>query len=54
MRIRREPENPLRAAPGIRIRHAQVIHHTDAELTLTESLVGRVPPFGPRVNRYEG
>ena len=41
-------------APGSRIRPAPVINHTDAELTLIESLVGRVLPFGPSVNRYEG
>ena len=26
---------------------APVINHTDAELTLLESLVGRKPPFAP-------
>jgi hypothetical protein len=39
--------------PGTRIRPAPVINHTDAELTLIEALVGRVPPFGPNANRYE-
>lgn len=40
-------------APGIRIRSAPVINHTDFELTLIESLVGRVPPFGAGGGGYQ-
>lgn len=40
-------------APGTRIRSAPVINHTDAELTLIESLVGRVPPFGAGAGGYQ-
>jgi hypothetical protein len=31
---------------------ADVINHTDAELILLESLVGRVPPFGGNPTPY--
>ncbi len=49
-----EPRFILASGPrGTRIRPAPVINHTDAELTLIESLVGRVPPFGPNANRYQ-
>ena len=34
-----------KAAPGRSIRNAPFINHTDQELTLIETLVGRTPPF---------
>jgi len=34
-----------KAAPGKGIRNAPFINHTDQELTLIETLVGRTPPF---------
>lgn len=38
---------------GERIRKAPFINHTDAELTLIESLVGRVPAFDGAYDGYE-
>ncbi len=32
--------------------NAPVVNHTDAELILLESLVGRIPPFGSEPTRY--
>ena len=40
-------------AAGARIRAAPFKNHTDAELTLIESLVGRVPAFGGGYDDYE-
>jgi len=44
----------LRSGPaGARIRRAPFKNHTDAELTLIESLVGRVPAFQGEYEGYE-
>ncbi len=42
------------APRGRKIQKAPFINHTDEELTLIESLVGRSPPFGLQPNLYQG
>jgi len=40
------------ATPGESIRRAPFINHTDQELMLIESLVGRTPPFVFPIDSY--
>jgi hypothetical protein len=51
-------DNPLyilaKGKEGGRIRQAPFINHTDQELMLIESLVGRVPPFVFPLENYRG
>ena len=43
-----------KSAPGGGIRNAPFINHTDQELTLIETLVGRTPPFVFSKDSYSG
>jgi hypothetical protein len=48
------PRYVLKPGTDRRIRPAPFINHTDLELTLIESLVGRTPPFGLFDEGYGG